>query len=178
MVINSAIIWVYNTAGEYDKAIEHGRRWMEMEPNSGFVHLHLAGTYSRKKMYAEAIREARAAEVDSSIPHWVFMEDLEYYYARSGELGEAQKIFTEISERSKTQYVSPTFFAFHYLALGDETRMFDYLQRAYKEGNMLIGLWRFDPEFAKYKEDPRYLDLLRKMKLEGSPSSEETARRD
>jgi adenylate cyclase len=178
MVINSAIIWVYNTAGEYDKAIEHGRRWREMEPNSGFVRLHLANTYSRKKMYAEAIGEARAAEADSSVPHWIYMEDLEYYYARSGDVEEAQKIFAEISERSKTQYVSPTFFAFHYLALGDEARMFEYLQRAYEEGNMLVGLWRFDPEFAEYRQDPRYLDLLRKMKLEGEPSSEETTRDD
>ena len=149
-----------------------------MEPNSGFVRLHLANTYSRKKMYAEAIGEARAAEADSSVPHWIYMEDLEYYYARSGDVEEAQKIFAEISERSKTQYVSPTFFAFHYLALGDEARMFEYLQRAYEEGNMLVGLWRFDPEFAEYRQDPRYLDLLRKMKLEGEPSSEETTRDD
>jgi adenylate cyclase len=178
MVINSAIIWVYNTAGEHDKAIEHGRRWMELEPNSGFAHLHLANAYSRKKMYVEALREARAAGADSGVPHWVYMEDLEYYYARSGDLQEAEKMFTEIFERSKTQYVSPTYFALHYLALGDETRMFEYLQRAYEERNMLIGLWRFDPDFAKYRQDPRYLELLRKMKLEVSPSSEETPRRD
>ena len=176
MVINSAIIWVYNTAGEYDKAIEHGRRWLEMEPNSGFAHLHLASTYSRKKMHVEAIREAQAAAADSGVSHWTYMEDLEYYYAQSGDLQKAQKIFTEIMERSKTQYVSPTYFALHYLALGDETRMFEYLQKAYEEGNMLIGLCRFDPDFAKYRHDPRYLDLLRKMKLEGSPSGEETPR--
>ena len=176
MVINSAIIWVYNTAGEYDKAIEHGRRWLEMEPSSGFAHLHLASTYSRKKMHVEAIREAQAAAADSGVSHWTYMEDLEYYYAQSGDLQKAQKIFTEIMERSKTQYVSPTYFALHYLALGDETRMFEYLQKAYEEGNMLIGLCRFDPDFAKYRHDPRYLDLLRKMKLEGSPSGEETPR--
>jgi adenylate cyclase len=178
MVINSAIIWVYNTAGEYDKAIEHGRRWLEMEPNSGFAHLHLASTYSRKKMHAEAIREARAAAADSSVSHWTYMEDLDYYYAQSGDLQEAQKIFTEILERSKTQYVSPTFFALHYLALGDEARMFEYLQKAYEERNMLIGLCRFDPDFAKYRHDPRYTELLRKMKLEGSPSGEKNPRHD
>jgi adenylate cyclase len=178
MVINSAIIWVYNTAGEYDKAIEHGRRWLEMEPNSGFAHLHLASAYSRKKMHEEAIREARAAAADPAVPHWVHMEDLEYYYAQSGDLQEAQKLFAEILERSKTEYVSPSFFALHYLALGDEARMFEYLQRAYEERNMLIGLSRFDPDFAKYRQDPRYLDLLRKMKLEGASSSEETRRRD
>jgi len=176
MVINSAMLWVYSTSGQYDKAIEHGRRWLEMEPNSGFAHLHLASIYSRKKMYAEAIREAHAAAADSGVPYWVYMEDLEYYCARSGDIQEAQKMFTEMLERSKSQYVSPTYFALHYVALGDETRMFEYLQRAYEERNMLIGLWRFDPDFAKYRQDPRYLDLLGKMNLEGLPSGEKTAR--
>lgn len=147
-----------------------------MEPNSGFAHLHLASIYSRKKMYAEAIREAHAAAADSGVPYWVYMEDLEYYCARSGDIQEAQKMFTEMLERSKSQYVSPTYFALHYVALGDETRMFEYLQRAYEERNMLIGLWRFDPDFAKYRQDPRYLDLLGKMNLEGLPSGEKTAR--
>jgi len=178
MAINTAVIWVYNTAGQYDKAIECARRWLEIEPNSGFAHLHLASIYSRKNMFAEAIREARAAAADPNVPRSVYEEDLEYYYARSGDMREAQKMFNETLERSKTSYVSPAFFVLHYLAIGDETRMFEYLQKAFEERNMGLGLLRFDPDFAKYWRDPRFLDLIRKMKLESRPSGKETAHRD
>jgi adenylate cyclase len=178
MAINTAVIWVYNTAGQYDKAIEFARRWLEIEPNSGFAHLHLASIYSRKNMFAEAIREARAAAADPNVPRSVYEEDLEYYYARSGDMREAQKMFDETLEHSKTSYVSPAYFVLHYLAIGDETRMFEYLQKAFEERNMGLALLRFDPDFAKYRRDPRFLDLIRKMKLDVSPSGEEPIRRE
>lgn len=178
MIINSDVVRVYNTAGQYDKAIEHGRRWLEMEPNSATLHLRLANSYSGKKMYAEAIREAQAAAADPSIPRWVYRASLGYYYAQSGNLQEAEKMYEEMLEHSKTEYVPPGSLAGYYLVLGDETRMFECLQRAYEERDKNLGLLRFDPDFAEYRQDPRYLDLIRKMKLEGSPSGEETTPRD
>jgi TolB-like protein/Tfp pilus assembly protein PilF len=173
MAINVAVARVYDTAGQYDNAIEHGKRWVEMEPNSALAHVSLANSFSWKKMYADAVREAQAAAALRS-EDWAYRVNLGILYGLSGNLQEAEKMLSEMLERSKTQYVSPMLFAAYYLVLGDETRMFERLQTVYEERDESLGLLRFDPDFVKYRQDPRYIDLIRKMKLEGSPFGEET----
>ncbi len=169
MAINSsAVPLIYNHAGQYDKAIEQGRKWLKVEQNSDVVHSRLAWSYAGKKMYAEAIQEVETASAMRT-DNWVYRVDLGYLYALSGDLKKAEKFFSELLERSKKQYVPPEFVANYYFVLGDDARMFEWLERTYEDHDSSLGFWRFDPEFAKYRQDPRYLDLLRRMNLGDLP---------
>ena len=62
-------------------------------------------------------------------------------------------------------YVPPTSFAWTYLGLGDVDNTFTWLDRAVEvRDRMMVAIqsyWFFDP----LRDDPRFADLLRRMKL-------------
>jgi 23S rRNA A2030 N6-methylase RlmJ len=51
--------------------------------------------------------------------------------------------------------------------LGDKDKGFEWLERSYarKEGPVFVLI---DPEFDEVRDDPRYLDFLRKIGLDSS----------
>jgi serine/threonine protein kinase len=65
--------------------------------------------------------------------------------------------------RAKTEYVSPILIASAYSYLSESDSAFHYMEVAYRDRMLaLIKAW---PPFHRFKSDPRYADLLRRMNL-------------
>ena len=52
-----------------------------------------------------------------------------------------------------------------YAGLEDKDQAFNWLQRAFQQREADLALVQVDPIFDGLHADPRYLDLLRRMKL-------------
>jgi hypothetical protein len=85
----------------------------------------------------------------------------------SGRREEAEDFVRELERTSSTQYVEPYAFALIDAALGDVDGAFSWLEKAFQVTSSWITLFlKSDPRIYVLRPDPRYHDLLRRMKLE------------
>jgi TolB-like protein/DNA-binding winged helix-turn-helix (wHTH) protein/Tfp pilus assembly protein PilF len=142
---------------QYDRAIEQFQKIIEMDPNFVPAHGGLVQAYQAKGMYEEAIAELKKANAGRA--------QVAYAYAVAGKRDEALKILDELKELSKQRYVSPFDFALIYMGLGDKDQAFEWLNKTYDENPYRISFLKVNSRFDSLRSDPRFTDLLRRMKL-------------
>jgi serine/threonine-protein kinase len=93
-----------------------------------------------------------------------------YCKARLGDLEGARTIERTLTERTEFRggpppYLSPHAMAVLSLGLGEPDRAFVWLDRAFEERNNFLCFLAVDPVFDEIRDDPRYLDLMRRVGL-------------
>lgn len=92
-----------------------------------------------------------------------YLAQLGYAFARVGERDGAREILERLIDLSKERYISSYAIAAIYSALDDKNAAFDWLKRAYNERTpRLIELP--DPAFAGLESDPRFAELLMRVR--------------
>ena len=150
---------------QYDRAIEHYRKIVELDPSVGTNHWSLARTYELKGMYAEAI-EGYAKYND--IIRLFRPEEMQQYreiVRSSGWHVFAQKIAADMEEKSKKEYVSPVVLAKVFARADDRDRAFAWLEKAFEARDPGLVRLKMEPLYDNLRSDPRYIDLLRRMNL-------------
>jgi len=150
---------------QYDRAIEQFQKTIEMDPNFVPAHVGLVQTYQAKGMYEEAIAERKKADALGQAPGSRARAQLAYAYAVAGKRDEAQKILIDLKELSKQRDVSPFDFALIYMGLGEKDQAFEWLNKTFDENPYRISFLKVNPRFDSLRSDPRFTDLLRRMKL-------------
>ncbi|PYS67520.1 MAG: hypothetical protein DMF73_19160 [Acidobacteria bacterium] len=116
--------------------------------------------YAQKRMYTEAIAELQQAisldTNDRSPEAW-----LGYTRAAAGQRDQALEVLAQLKTISK----APLGVAMVYAGLEDKNQTFTWLQKAFDQREADLALVQVDPIFDSLRADPRYLDLLRRMKL-------------
>ena len=77
---------------------------------------------------------------------------------------EGAKLAIKKQEDSKMGPVGNNFVAFEFYALGDMDRYFEYLDRAVDEHVLIPDIVMYSPLVAKAREDPRYGELVGKLR--------------
>jgi TolB-like protein/DNA-binding winged helix-turn-helix (wHTH) protein/Tfp pilus assembly protein PilF len=163
MDLNWDIATLLTFSRHYDQAIEQLQKTVEMDATYAPAHDGLAATYLVKGMYEEAIAEhKKAIALDGSSRR---VADLGYAYAVAGKRSEALKVLDELKEQAKQRYVSPYEFAIIYMGLGEKDQAFEWLNKTYEENTYKLSFLRVNPQFDSLRADPRFADLLRRMKL-------------
>jgi len=149
---------------QYDRAIEKFQKTIEMDPTYPPAHARLHWVYAANGMFEEAIAESKKAFALDNRSRRV--SGLGYAYAVAGRRTEALKLVDELKDRVKQQlYVSPYEFAQIYMGLGEKDEAFAYLDKTYEESPDLLVFLKVDPKYDSLRSDPRFVDLLRRMKL-------------
>ena len=159
--------YAYFGARQYDRAIELYRRAIERNPSNAHGHFLLGEAYLAKGMYGEGVAELqKAVAIENAPERWNRQPMLAYGYAVSGRRDEAQKILDEQKELAKQgRYISPYNFAIIYTGIGDKDRAFEWLDKAYEEHSQPLEHVKSRPLFDSLRSDPRFTDLLGRMKL-------------
>jgi len=147
---------------QQDKAIEQFQKIIKMDPSWPPAHTGLLQVYQEKGMYEEAIAEVKKA---NALGRPGAEAGLAYAYALAGKKDEARKILDELKEASKQRDVSPFSFALIYMGLGDKDQAFEWLNKTFDENPYRIAFIKVNPRFDSLRSDPRFTDLLRRMKL-------------
>ncbi|HLN99197.1 MAG TPA: tetratricopeptide repeat protein [Pyrinomonadaceae bacterium] len=148
---------------QYDRAVEQFQKIIEMDPNFVPAHLGLMQVYQHKGMYEEAIVELKKS---NTLGRAGGEAGLGLAYALAGKRDEAHKILNDLKEASKQRYVSPMGFALIYMGLGDKDQAFEWLNKTFDENPYRIAFLRVNPRFDSLRSDPRFNDLLHRMKLD------------
>ena len=154
------VAWVYLYKGDYDKALE---LYLKSNRASSFQ---LTQAYLGKGMYAEGIAEMQKSLASNEAPEaWGGYPMLAYAYGKAGRRDEALKILRDQQKLAKQRYISPFNFAIIYTGLDDKDRAFEFLNKACEEHVLNLSHFMYGPMFNTLYSDPRYTELLRRMKL-------------
>jgi len=91
--------------------------------------------------------------------------DLGGAYARAGKDEQAQEILQEFLHAPSGTYISPYTWAMLYAGMQRRTETLGWLEKAFAEQNARIVNLAVHPQFAFLRGDPRFEDLLARMKV-------------
>ena len=151
-------------AGKYDEAIVQAQKAIDLDANYPFAYLFMGYSDIQKGNFAKAVDEYQKAHNLFNSP-WTLAR-LGYAQARAGNRKEAMNILDSLEQESKSMYVASDIVATICVALGDNDRAFEYLQKGYEERAGWMIWLRVDPVWNPLRGDPRFSSLLKKMGLE------------
>jgi DNA-binding winged helix-turn-helix (wHTH) protein/TolB-like protein/predicted Zn-dependent protease len=163
LVISDDIASGLYYARRYDEAIEQARKTIELDQKFSGGHFWLGLLYAQKGRAEEAIAELNQAISYSRQGQNIAM--LGQVFGMLGRRSEAQKIIADLTKQAGQQYVSPTDVARIYAALGDSDQSITWLSKAYEQRAGWIIYLKVDPIFDSIRSDPRFTDLLGRMKF-------------
>ncbi|MFY9609597.1 MAG: tetratricopeptide repeat protein, partial [Blastocatellia bacterium] len=163
-VINLNLARVFYFARQYDESIEQCRKTIEMYPDYLVAHRRLGIAYGEKGMFEEAEAEFKKAlslfENDTET-----MSAMGYAYAAAGRIEDARKTLDRINAVAREAYVSPYSLARIHVGLGEIDQAFEWLEKTYQERHGILTYLKVEAAFDRLREDPRFLDLLRRIGL-------------
>ncbi|MGE0132341.1 MAG: protein kinase [Blastocatellales bacterium] len=155
--------WAYYFARQYDRAMEQGRKTLDMDPNFGFAYWHRGMACIQQKKFDDAVTALRKA-ISLSGPATTFISYLGYANAKLGKEREARQMIAQLERVSKRQYVSSYFIAMIHLGLGDLDQTFEWLEKAYEERSGFLAFVRVEPMLDALRGDTRFKALAEKIK--------------
>lgn len=151
-------------AGRYDQAIEQFQRANELDANFARAHLRLGMAYVQTGKYSEALAEYdKTREVSGDTPQ--VSAHIAHALAVSGKKAEARAMLAELTQRAARQYVPPYSIALIQIGLGETEAAFNWLEKAYSDHSSEMIYFKVEPMLAPLRSDPRYQDILRRMRL-------------
>jgi eukaryotic-like serine/threonine-protein kinase len=164
LIINDAIGWANYMARRYDEALEQLLRTVELDPNYPVTYWILGLVYRKTGRYDQAIKEGeKGVNLSGGSP--LLRAALAQTYAEAGKSGAARQVLDELTALAKQKYVAPHFFAGIHIALGENDRAIECLEKSFEEHcHWLIYLY-MDPSMDGLRDDPRFQDLLRRVGL-------------
>jgi tetratricopeptide (TPR) repeat protein len=160
---------IFYWAGRNDEAIRQFRKTIELDPKDARLHDHLAEVYSRKGMYREAIAERQ--EYLSLSGDEEAAQELGRDFANSGYDQAMNALYRKtlafMEQAAKYAYVSSIHFGVLHAQLGENDEAFRWLEKAFEERQPWLGQLQFDPQFEPLRSDPRFADLVRRIKEVG-----------
>jgi serine/threonine protein kinase/Tfp pilus assembly protein PilF len=150
-------------AHRYDDAIVVLRNTLKASPNHPVALSTLRSAYHMKQMDNEALEIWRAS-YEAKGDHEA-VEALARGFAEGGYQGALRRVAEAFVARSRTTYVTPWQIGTLYIRAGMKKEALDYLEKAYEAhdpNSIYLGV---DPIFDDLREEPRFQDILRRMKL-------------
>jgi tetratricopeptide (TPR) repeat protein len=152
-------------AGRYDQAIEQYRRAIDLDSNFARAHLRLGMALVEQSQYKGAIAEyQKTREISGDTPQ--VTAHTAQALALSGKRPEARALLAELKQRATRQYVPPYSIALIHIGLGEHQAAFDWIEKAYSDRSSEMIYFKVEPMLAPLRSDPRYQDLLRRMRLD------------
>lgn len=160
---SSDLAWQFWSLGRYQEAMDAAQKALELNPNFNQALCWLGFLYSEKGLFAEAV--AAHQKLSTVSPPWRLA--LARTYAQAGRQDEARKMLAEClaGEPKPTGAWDGWFLGEAYAALGEKDEAFHWLDEAVKERMTFIPWIRQNPAYAPLRSDPRFEELVRRMKL-------------
>ena len=165
LIINTMLGWQYYLSREDGQAVDQLRKVLDIDQKFAPAQRILEGVYSQMGDEKGAVAEREKIVSLSGSPE--LAASIEAVYSKSGYNGVLQGWLAGMMEISKYSYVSPYDIAQIYARMGDREKTLTWLEKAYGQHDSGLVSVAVDPLFDSVRSDPRFRDLLRRLKLSG-----------
>jgi DNA-binding winged helix-turn-helix (wHTH) protein/TolB-like protein/tetratricopeptide (TPR) repeat protein len=165
-LILNALEAAYQLAqGHRDEAEKRLARAFEIDTDFWVAHLTQATLYLADRKVDAAIASLRRADAlaDGSTQAAALLGAL---LARNGRADQARQILQRFETMGRQRYVPPTSQAALHAALGNVPAALDALEQAYAVRDTRLVYMKDDERWATLRQEPRYVALLQRMKLD------------
>ncbi len=157
---------ILTQARKFDDALQVYREVQAVEPAKDVPYFALGYAYAGKGLYAEAAQSYRKS-VELLGGEQKYSQPLVYLaatYAKMPEKrGEARAILTRIE--AINEYKSPALLAAVYAALDENDKAMELLEQAYINRDLLLRYIGTGYEYDGLRNDPRFIDLTKRIGL-------------
>jgi len=162
LIINADLSQNYLMARRYDESIEQARETLALDPRFYLAHWNLGEALQMKGQLHEAVAEYEKTVELTDDPTALAM--LAQAYAKIGETEKARNLLSRLEQLAAVRYVGPISFAFVYLALGENEKALEEIERACHEpaDPDVINL-KIEPLLDPLRGDPRFERLVAKV---------------
>ena len=160
---NTARAFPYLAAKQYDQVIEKLKPTLELEKDFPLALYYLGRSYDGKGMYKEAIVEYQKA-IAVSGGSTFFTSAMIYALVEADKKPKPKKPLQKFRYCRK-QSVSRYVLARSLAALGNKEKALDELEEAFQERDGLMIVIEIDPIFDEFHNNPRFQEILKKMRL-------------
>ena len=160
---------------DYNRAVEHLLKVIEMEPNFAAAHSVLGNVYLQQGSYGQAMSEyQKVLDLSKGVtPVEISMKAvIAHAYAKSGKRSKAIKLLDELTAATGESRqspgvlnVSPHSIAEINAALGRIDEAFGWLNKALEQHDMQMVSLKTNPTLDRLRSEPRFVDLVRLVGL-------------
>jgi len=161
----------YYLTRRYAEGLAQARKALEIDPSFMAAHAIIGTMSALQGEYEEGLAAAkRSVELSNRGP--VQLAELGQVYALAGRAENAREVLRELQSLAARMHVGPCPFAVLHAALGEKDEAFAWLDRAVEQHDPFLSDIKTSPTWDNLRGDPRFDDLLRRMRL--GPSSPPT----
>jgi tetratricopeptide (TPR) repeat protein len=156
-------LFAFAWQGKYQAAMEEARKSSNLDPTSFLPYFADGWIDLQEGKVNDAIAEiqkSKAMEAPPFVSAW-----LGYAYGASGDRTHALAEMEDMKKHSLHGYVPAFNLALVYLGLGERQRALDYLEQAYASDSEWLGWLKEDRIFVPLHSEPRYVALMKKVRL-------------
>jgi tetratricopeptide (TPR) repeat protein len=154
-----------SSSGHPSEAVEHGRRGVELDPNSYLAKWSLAVALELSGEYQEAAFVAEEALAISGRHSWA-LTTLASIYDGWNRPEKARAVYAELEARRLREYIQPGMLTAAARAAGQMEKAIAFAQQALETRDPLfVMIARCWPQYDKLRTDPRFLDVVRQLNL-------------
>lgn len=164
-LVNSMEGQILFYSGDPGSAKERLDETIGLEGNVFLAYLVMAKTLDETGDHSGAAEFARKA-YDLSGGNAEALGRTVYALARAGKRREAENARNELAELARKKYIPPYVLAIADLGFGEKQKALADLEKAYEEKNLQMVFLKVDPKWDELRKEPRFIELLRKMRLE------------
>ncbi|HEX6731556.1 MAG TPA: tetratricopeptide repeat protein, partial [Pyrinomonadaceae bacterium] len=160
-IVNRLYGDVLITARRFDEALAQLKKTLEMEPSFPTTHLSLSSVYQSTGKYAESVESyANYLQLSGRSQSAAFAR-------ASFAAGGWEGYLREMTGPRRPEGVSHTLAAIYHAQLNEKDKALAELEKAHENREFLVLYLTVDSRFDPLRDDPRYHDLVRRMRFPG-----------
>lgn len=154
------------SAGEYDRALKMAQENVQLNSENPFARRALATFQYHTGDYANVIENGDILFQKSGKRNFAWLSLLAASYLKVGQPEKADEMLRELEAQSRTDKKALYSLAMNYAELGRREEALAALEKCFEMREHRIIWLAVEPRFANLKNEPRFQELLKKMRLD------------
>lgn len=154
---------VLMVARQYSRAAEECRQAVQLAPGLWWLHWFYGTALLLQGRLVQGMRQMRVVYEEVHQP--LVVGAMAFLHGAFLRRKKARQFLSELESLARTTHVPPMAFAFAHMGLGDDDRMFEWLDKAIDARDPVVTHLPSMPLYDGIRDDPRFRPLLVRMHL-------------